>query len=304
MEYKYIIDNENVNKRIDVYLSQQNNLYTRSYIQKIILEGNIKINGKNIKSNHKLKVNDIVEVIIEQPKILENVPQNIVIDILYEDEDLIVVNKAQGMVVHPAVGNYDGTLVNALLYHCAGKLSQINGVIRPGIVHRIDKDTSGVIVVAKNNNAHLSLASQIKEHTVIRKYLAIVHGNIIEDTGTINAQIGRHPIDRKKMAVIEKGRSREAITHFTVLERLNDYTLIEAKLETGRTHQIRVHFSYIKHPLLGDPVYGPKKTKYNLDGQMLHAKVLGFIHPTKNMYMEFEAKVPEYFEKMLNILRK
>lgn len=295
---------EDASKRLDSYLSEKIDQLSRSYAQKLIDSGDIKVSGKPVKSNYKVKENDSIEVTIPQPKELDIVAdENIKLDIIYEDNDVIVINKPQGMVVHPAAGNYAGTLVNALMAHCKGNLSEINGVIRPGIVHRIDKDTTGVLVIAKNNNAHLSLAKQIKDHTVTRRYVAIVHGNISEASGTINAPIGRHPVDRKKMAVVGKGTSRHAVTHFTVLERFGEYTLIEAKLETGRTHQIRVHMAYIKHPVLGDPVYGPKKQKFNLAGQALHAKVLGFIHPTKNEYMEFEAPLPEYFERLIKILR-
>lgn len=300
-EYTFKIGENDFKKRIDIFLAENIKGISRSFAKKLLDNKNVTVNGKSVKSNYKLKLNDFINVTVPEPKTLEICANDIDLDIIYEDEDLIVINKPQGMVVHPAVGNYEGTLVNALLAHCGENLSEINGVIRPGIVHRIDKDTSGCLVVAKNNHTHLSLVKQIKEHTVTRKYIAIVHGNIKEDSVTIDAPIGRHPIDRKKMAVVAGGR--RAVTHFTVLERFGEYTLIEAKLETGRTHQIRVHMSYINHPVLGDPIYGPKKQKFKLQGQALHAKTLGFIHPTKNKYMEFEAPVPRYFEELLEKLR-
>ena len=232
---------------------------------------------------------------------LEIIPQNIPLDILYEDDDVIVINKPQGMVVHPAPGHYTDTLVNALLYHCGDSLSGINGIMRPGIVHRIDMDTSGVIMAAKNNNAHRSLALQLAEHSITRKYNAIVYNNIKEDEGTIDKPLGRNPSDRKKMAVIPGGR--RAVTHYRVLDRLGKFTYIEAQLETGRTHQIRVHMTYAGHPLLGDSVYGPKKQPFNLKGQVLHARVLGFVHPVTGEYMEFESPLPEYFQKLLERCR-
>ncbi len=229
-------------------------------------------------------------------------PESIAIPVLYEDEDVLVVNKPKGMVVHPAVGNYSGTLVNALMDYCGESLSSINGVIRPGIVHRIDKDTSGVLVVAKSNEAHEKLSLKLKDHDISRIYIALVHGIVREESGKIDAPIGRHPVDRKKMAVNTKN-GRGAVTHFKVLERFKDATLLEVRLETGRTHQIRVHLSYIGYPIVGDTVYGKKKDKYDIGGQALHAKLLGFVHPIKNEFMEFEAKLPEYFEKLLEELR-
>ncbi|MDK2932419.1 MAG: rRNA synthase [Clostridiales bacterium] len=294
---------EEHNIRIDKYLSDRINDLSRSYVQKIIQDGLVQVNGKNVKSNYKVKGNDIIDIKIPKPEKLEVKAEDIHLDIIYEDTDLLVVNKPQGMVVHPAAGNYTGTLVNALMKHCGNNLSAINGVIRPGIVHRIDKDTSGLLLVAKNNQAHLKLAKQIKNHSLTRRYVAIVYGNIKNNVGTIDAPIGRHPIDRKKMCVTTKN-SRNAITHFNVIEKLAHFTYIECKLETGRTHQIRVHMSYIGHPIVGDPVYGPKKDKFNLNGQALHAKLLGFIHPTTQEYMEFEVSPPPYFEKILNLLRK
>ncbi|SES65803.1 ribosomal large subunit pseudouridine synthase D [Natronincola peptidivorans] len=287
--------------RLDTYISDQYQDLSRSYIQKLIKDNLVKVNDKSEKSKYLVKHGDEIVVLVPPPRELDIKPENIPIEIIYEDQDIVVVNKPKNMVVHPAPGNYEGTLVNALLYHCKNQLSSINGVIRPGIVHRIDKDTSGLLMIAKNNKAHRGLAEQLKEHTITRKYHAITLGKIKESRATIDAPIGRHPIHRLRMAVVEDGRN--AITHIKVLERYNDYTYIEAKLETGRTHQIRVHLSYIKHPLLGDDLYGGKSSKFNLEGQTLHAKVLGFLHPTKNKYMEFEAPLPMIFEKILRVLR-
>lgn len=302
--YVLKVTSEDSEIRVDSFISSKIENISRSYAQKLITDGLILVNNKPIKSNYKVKNDDSIEVTVPEPEKLEVSAEDISLDILYEDDDIIVINKPQGMVVHPASGNYSGTLVNALIAHCGDSLSEINGVIRPGIVHRIDKDTSGVLVVAKNNNAHLLLTEQIKDHTVTRRYNAIVYGNIKEHGGTINAAIGRNPVERKKMAVVDEEKGRRAVTHFTVLERFGDYTLVEARLETGRTHQIRVHMAYIKHPVLGDPVYGPKKDKFNLNGQTLHARVLGFVHPSKKIYMEFEAPLPEYFKDILRKLRK
>lgn len=298
---KYVADIEDIGKRIDIYIVSKNDRFSRSQVQKMIQDKNVYVNDNTIKSNYKIRNNDIIQINIPEPEMLNVEAEDIDIEILYEDEDIVVVNKPQGMVVHPAAGNYTGTLVNALLGKCKN-LSSINGVIRPGIVHRIDKDTSGVLVVAKNDNAHRILAEQIKEHTVNRLYLALVEGRVKKDSGTINTFIGRHPIDRKKMAVVSKG-GKNAVTHFKVLETFKDTSLIEAKLETGRTHQIRVHMAYIGHPLLGDPVYGLKKQKYSIKGQALHAKLLGFIHPSTGEYMEFSSPLPEYFSALLNKLR-
>lgn len=288
-------------ERIDAWLSKRIDNLSRSYIQKLVDENQITVNNKNIKSNYKLKINDEIIVIIPEPEILNVIPEKIDLNILYEDEDIIVVNKAKGMVVHPAAGNYTGTLVNALMEYCGDRLSDINGIIRPGIVHRIDKDTSGVLVVAKNNKAHEVLSNFLKEHDIKRVYIAIVEGVIREDTGKIDAPIGRHPVERKKMAVNVKN-GRRAVTHFKVLKRFKDYTYIEVQLETGRTHQIRVHMSYIGHPVVGDTVYGRKKQKFDLAGQALHAKVLGFVHPLKNEYIEFDTEIPEYFKNILEKL--
>ncbi|WP_341878289.1 RluA family pseudouridine synthase [Defluviitalea saccharophila] len=301
--YTYIVESEDAGKRVDVFLTNELEEVSRSFIQKLISDEKIKVNQKTIKSNYKLRLDDIIDVEIPDPEPVEILAEPIPLDILYEDKDIIVVNKPQGMVVHPAPGHYTGTLVNALLYHCKEDLSGINGLLRPGIVHRIDKDTSGVLMVAKNDYAHNHLALQLKEHSITRKYNAIVYHNIVNDEGTINAPIGRHPTERKKMAVTQKN-SRHAITHYTVLERFGQFTLIEAQLETGRTHQIRVHMKHIGHPLLGDPVYGPKSQPYNINGQMLHARVLGFIHPSKKEYMEFEAPIPKYFMDVIEKLRK
>lgn len=296
-----IVENEDSGKRIDAYLSSKVEGMSRAQIQKLIEQGNITVNNKGQKSNYKVKEKDFIVVTIPEPVALEVNAEDIDIEIMYEDEDLVVVNKPQGMVVHPAAGNYSGTLVNALLGKCKS-LSGINGVIRPGIVHRIDKDTTGVLVVAKNDNAHRSLAGQIKEHSVKRIYIALVEGKVKNDSGTISLPIGRHPVERKKMAVVNKN-GRNAVTHYRVLQRYSDNTLIEARLETGRTHQIRVHMSYIGHPLVGDPVYGFKKQKFKLKGQALHAQTLGFIHPRTGEYMEFSAPLPQYFIDLIEKLK-
>ena len=289
--------------RIDKFLSEQNPDYSRSYIQKLIKDGQVSVLGKAVKSNYKIDGSEEIVLLIPEQIVPDILPDNIPLDILYEDQDLIVINKPKGMVVHPAAGHYSGTLVNALMYHCKDDLSGINGVMRPGIVHRIDQNTTGSLLVCKNDYAHNFIASQLKVHSITRKYRAIVHGNIKEDHGTIDAPIGRHPIDRKKMA-IEPRNGREAVTHFQVLERFGNYTYIECQLETGRTHQIRVHMSSIHHPIVGDDVYGPAKCPFSgLQGQTLHAQVLGFIHPRTKEYMEFSAPLPEYFESLLQKLR-
>ncbi|EDU37299.1 RNA pseudouridine synthase [Clostridium sporogenes] len=294
------VEKEFDNVRLDLYLSKIFEDKSRSYLQGIIDEGNVLVNNKEKKRNYKLKVGDNIKVNIPEPKLLQIEPEDIKLDIIYEDKDVIVVNKPQEMVVHPAPGVYSGTLVNALLSHCKD-LSGINGVARPGIVHRIDKDTSGILVVAKNDISHNNLAAQFKEHSISRVYMALVEGIIKDGQGTIEAPIGRHPVDRIKMAVVKDGRY--AVTHYKVIERFKNHTLVECKLETGRTHQIRVHMSHIMHPLVGDPVYGYKKQRFNLKGQMLHAKLLGFIHPTTGQYVEFESQLPEYFKKIIKILR-
>lgn len=291
-----IIDNNNAGKRIDKYLVETTE-YTRSKIQKMIENKNVLVNDKEVKASYILKENDVLEITeyIEETDIL---PENIPLDIYYEDEDLIVVNKPSGMVVHPAPGNYTGTLVNALLYH-TNNLSSVNTNVRPGIVHRIDADTSGLLLVAKNDKSHNILAEQIQKKEVTREYIALVEGTITEDTATIDAPIGRDINNRKKMTVTSTN-SKEAVTHIKVLERYNKATLIRCKLETGRTHQIRVHLNYINHPVVNDPVYGYKKLIDEKFGQMLHAEKLGFVHPTTKEYMEFVAPVPEKFNNILN----
>ncbi|MBS3969495.1 MAG: RluA family pseudouridine synthase [Clostridia bacterium] len=302
MRKVFIVESGDSDKRIDVFLSSMLTEMSRSQIQKLISEGLVEVNNNPTKANYKLKERDEIVLSIPEPKELDVEPENLDIEILYEDAYIVVVNKPQGMVIHPAPGNYSGTLVNALLYHCKD-LSGINGVLRPGIVHRIDKDTSGVLVVAKNDLAHMNLAAQIKEHSVNRIYKALVYGNLKEPAGIIKTTIGRHPVDRKKMAVGVKN-ARVAETHFKVLETFKNYTYVEAKLKTGRTHQIRVHMSYINHPVVGDPKYSRGKNNLGFNGQALHAEVLGFIHPGTNQYMEFKVPLPEYFERALAALRK
>jgi 23S rRNA pseudouridine1911/1915/1917 synthase len=303
MNEHFTIDENDVDKRLDVWLTVSlEGDYSRSFITKLIEDGSCTVGGKKVKAGYKLKKNDHIEVNIPEPKLLDIQPEQIPLDIIYEDNDIIVINKPRGMVVHPAAGNYSGTLVNALLMHCGDSLSDINGVIRPGIVHRIDKDTSGVLVIAKNNAAHSFLSEKLKDHDIQRVYIAVAEGVIREDSGKVDAPIGRHPVDRKKMAVNVKN-GRRAVTHFKVLERFNEATLIECRLETGRTHQIRVHMSYIGHPLIGDTVYGRSKQKYDIEGQALHAKLLGFIHPTTKEYVEFQAEPPKEFIDLLEKLR-
>lgn len=297
------LDADVKDKRLDAWLSEKLAQYSRSYIQKLVGEGKVEVNGVAVRSNYKVKPGDRVLVQIPDPEKLDVVPELIKLDILYEDEDLVVVNKPRGMVVHPAAGNYSGTLVNALMGYCGDDLSDINGVIRPGIVHRIDKDTTGVLVVAKSNRAHEGLSEKLKVHDIKRVYSALVEGVIREDAGRVDAPIGRHPVDRKRMAVVPE-HGRRAVTHFRVQERFPDATYIEATLETGRTHQIRVHMSYIGHPLLGDPLYGRKKQRFQLNGQALHARILGFVHPVTGEYMEFEAPLPDYFTQILQQLRE
>lgn len=286
--------------RIDKYIKVDG--LTRSMVQNLINSGDILVNNNNVKVNHNLNVGDEITINIPEPESAEIVPEDIPLDIVYEDDQLLVINKPQGMVVHPAAGNYSGTLVNALMYHCGDNLSGINGVIRPGIVHRIDKDTSGLLLVAKTNLSHLSLSEQIKEKTVKRSYRAICHGVLRSDRGKIDAPIGRHQTERKKMTVTNKN-SKEAVTHFEVLERFHDYTFIKCVLETGRTHQIRVHMKYMGHPILGDEVYGPKSNEFKIKGQVLHAAEIGFIHPVTKEYMEFSADIPDNFKTVLENLR-
>lgn len=289
--------------RVDKYLSDQLPDVSRSYLQKIIKEGQVLAEGKPVKANHKVVEGTVIELEIPEAVEPEIKPEDLPLDILYEDSDVILLNKPKGMVVHPSAGHYSGTLVNGLMYHCREGLSGINGVLRPGIVHRIDMDTTGVIIACKNDRAHHAIAGQLKEHSITRRYRAIVCGNIKEDEGTVDAPIGRHPVERKKMAIVQRG-GKEAVTHYRVLERFGNYTYIECQLETGRTHQIRVHMTSIGHPLLGDEVYGRTKSPFQLEGQTLHAMVLGFRHPSTGQYMEFEAPLPAYFEHLLEVLRK
>lgn len=297
--YTFVVQNAGV--RIDRFLTDNIPEITRSAVQKIIDEANVTVNGEVVPKNYKCRVGDNIDVTVPDAKPLEAVGQNIPIDIVYEDEHLLVVNKPKGMVVHPANGNPDGTLVNALLYHCGDSLSGINGVIRPGIVHRIDKDTSGLLIVAKSDKAHIGLAQQIKDHSFSRAYEAVVYGNIKEDSGTVCQPIGRDTKDRKRMAVTMKN-SKPATTHYEVIKRYGDFTHVRCVLETGRTHQIRVHMAYLGHPVAGDAVYGPRKVITRLNGQCLHAKHIGFVHPVTNEYLEFESALPEYFTSFLNYL--
>lgn len=298
-ELKLTIDDSSMTGRIDKELAHHLTDVSRSQLQKWIEDGNVTVNGETVKPKYKLAVGDLVEVQPEKPQKIDLEPENIPLDIVYEDDDVIVVNKPQGMVVHPAPGHPNHTLVNALLYH--SPLSTINGEFRPGIVHRIDKDTSGLLMVAKNDLAHRSLAAQLKTKTNEREYVALVHGVIKEERGTIDAPLGRSKKERKKQAVVEDGR--HAVTHFKVLERFKHYTLVSCRLETGRTHQIRVHMKYIGHPLAGDPIYGPRKTLPG-NGQYLHARLLGFKHPRTGKQMTFTTPLPEYFQKMLDHLEK
>lgn len=289
--------------RTDKLLSKQWEELSRSYIQKLIGEGRVLVAGRTVKASYPVQTGDHIEVFLPPPATLRLAAENIPLDILYEDSDVILINKGKNMVVHPAAGHYTGTLVNALLYHCKGNLSGINGVLRPGIVHRIDQDTTGVIVACKNDRAHQSLSEQLKVHSITRKYNAVVHGAFHTEEGRIEGAIGRHPSDRKKMAVNEKN-GKPAVTNYTVLENfVNSFAHVECCLETGRTHQIRVHMAWIHHPLLGDRVYGLKKEPFSLNGQALHARILGFIHPSTGKYMEFEAPLPEYFTGLLGKLR-
>lgn len=299
----FTIETDDVNKRVDVFLNEEMEDISRSALQKNIEKGNITVNGEKISKNYKLRIGDIVEAELPPPENMDIVPEDIPLDIMYEDDDLIVINKPQNMVVHPAPGHYTGTLVNALMFHCGDNLSGINGVLRPGIVHRIDKDTSGVLVIAKSDLAHKGLSEQLAEHSMKRVYNAIVYNSFSEESGTVDRNIDRSKNDRKKMAVVMQG-GRNAVTHYKVIEKLGKYTWVELQLETGRTHQIRVHMSYIGHPLLGDPVYGPKKCPFNLNGQVLHAKVLGFIHPRTGEYMEFNSELPDYFSSLIERLKK
>lgn len=289
-------------ERIDKCICNYMNSLSRSYIQKLMKDGNVIVNDVPVKSNYKVKVEDKVRFIIPD-NVEPDIPaQDIPLDIMYEDNDVLIINKPKNMVVHPAPGHYEGTIVNAVMYHCRDALSGINGVMRPGIVHRIDKDTTGSLIICKNDEAHNCIAAQLKEHSINRRYRAIVWGRVSQDEGVIDAPIGRHPMDRKKMAINQKNGKR-AVTHYRVLERFEKFTYIECRLETGRTHQIRVHMTSIGHPLLGDEVYSNAKSPYKVDGQTLHAMTLGFIHPSTKEYVEFEAPLPEYFEEILRKLR-
>ena len=286
--------------RIDKFISEAGFELTRSRIQGLISDGNITVNDKPVKANYKVRENDHIKILIPDAVPVDIPAENIPLDIVYEDEHILIVNKGKGMVVHPAPGHYTGTLVNALMYHCKDNLSGINGELRPGIVHRIDMDTTGLLVICKNDKAHNFIAEQLKEHSITRKYQAIVYNAFKDEEGTIEGNIGRHPNERKKMTITPNGK--EAVTHYKVLKNLGKYTLVECQLETGRTHQIRVHMSSINHPLLGDEIYGPKNCPYKLQGQVLHAKTLGFIHPETREYMEFDSDLPEYFNKLIDTL--
>ena len=299
----FIATAEETGERIDRFLSAQDTGLTRSAVQKLIEDGGVTVGGKKVSKNYKLHNGDSVEIIIPDPVELDVKPQDIPVEIVYEDSELLVVNKPKGMVVHPAPGNPDGTMVNALLWHCAGRLSGIGGAIRPGIVHRIDKDTSGLLVVAKTDAAHQALTEQMSVHSIHRVYHAVVYGNLKEDTGFVEAPIGRDPKDRKKMAVTQQN-SKYAYTGWQVLERFGNFTYIACKLKTGRTHQIRVHMASIGHPLAGDAVYGPKNCIRSLNGQCLHAKELGFVHPATGEWMQFDSSLPDWFQDYLSRLRK
>ena len=301
-EDSYVIQPSESGMRLDKFLSDQYPELTRSYLQKLIKDDLVHVNRKSVKAGQKLNSNDIVQIMIPEPEELKVEPENIPLDVLFEDKDLIVVNKPKGMVVHPAAGHYSGTLVNALLYHCKDSLSGINGVMRPGIVHRIDQNTTGSLIVCKNDHSHQYIAEQLKVHSITRKYRALVHGRLTED-GTIRTTIGRHPQNRKEMAV-NVPHGKEAVTHYHILEQFSQYTYVECQLETGRTHQIRVHMKSIGHPIVGDDVYGPSKCPFSgLEGQTLHAMTIGFEHPSTGEYVEVNAPLPEYFEKLLNFLR-
>ena len=290
--------------RLDRFLSEELEDHSRSFLQKLIKEGLVTVDGKPVKANYRLSAGQQVSVQVREPEEVNIEPQEMPLDILYEDGDVCIVNKPKGMVVHPAAGHYRDTLVNGIMYHCQDSLSGINGSLRPGIVHRIDKDTTGALIICKNDKAHSCIAEQLKEQSITRRYRAIIIGNLSEDEGTVDAPIGRHPTQRKKMAV-NRNNGKRAVTHYRVLARFRGYTYIECRLETGRTHQIRVHMASIGHPLLGDTVYGPAKQAYpSLEGQTLHAMVIGFVHPTTGAYMEFEAPLPAYFAELLQKLPK
>ncbi len=299
---EFLVDENGAGKRLDKVIDANVSQVTRSYAQKIIKENGVGVDGAIVKDkNYKVQLGQKITIALPEPEILDLTPEDIPIDIVYEDDDLLIVNKAKGMVVHPAAGNFGGTLVNALMHHCGGRLSSINGTIRPGIVHRIDKDTSGLLIVAKNDFAHKNLADQIKSHDFSREYEAVVYGSLKNDEGTVDAPIGRNKNDRKKMAVTCEN-SKNAITHYKVLNRYDGFTHVRLRLETGRTHQIRVHMAHIGHPVAGDFVYGPKKVIKSLNGQCLHAKHVGFVHPRSLKYIEFESDLPDYFKDFLNTL--
>ena len=300
---QYIVSADEAGSRLDQFLVKKVPDISRSFLQKQIKENHVTVNGKPAKAGNKLNESDEIYMVLEPPKELSVEPEDIPLDILYEDEDIIVINKPKQMVVHPAPGHYSGTVVNALLYHCKDSLSGINGVLRPGIVHRIDQDTTGAIVICKNDYAHRFIAEQLREHSITRTYHAIVHNHVVQEEGTIESTIGRHPVDRKKIAMNVKN-GKHAVTHYKVLDPLNGkFTYICCNLETGRTHQIRVHMASIGNPILGDSVYGPSKCPFHLTGQTLHAKTLGFIHPRTKKYIEFDAPLPEYFQKLLKQLK-
>ena len=297
----FIADKDFPDTRIDKYMNILLGDASRTYIQKLLKDGNILVNGKICKANYKVQPGDEIFVDIPEPVEANVLPEDLPIDIIYEDNDFLIVNKPKDMVVHPAPGHYSGTLVNALMHHCKDNLSNINGVLRPGIVHRIDKDTTGALIICKNDFSHNFIAEQLQVHSITRKYVGIVQGVLKDDEGIVNAPIGRHTVDRKKMAINHKN-GKDAITHYKVLKRYKKYTYVEFQLETGRTHQIRVHMASINHPLLGDEIYNHNKSPYKLQGQCLHAKTIGFIHPTKKEYVEFEAPIPEYMQHLLEIM--
>jgi hypothetical protein len=301
--YEFLTGEESKDLRLDVFLKQNIEEISRTYIQKLIKDGYANVNGTVPKTNYKVNAGDKVCLNVPETEEPDIVAQEMPLDIVYEDDDVILINKPKGMVVHPASGHYTGTLVNGLMHHCKDNLSGINGVLRPGIVHRIDMDTTGILIACKNDVAHQKISEQLKEHSITRRYRALVYGVIKEDEGVVNAPIGRHPIDRKKMAINPKN-GKSAITHYRVLERFREYTYIECELETGRTHQIRVHMASLHHPLVGDQVYGPEKNPFHLQGQCLHAMVLGFVHPRTHEYMEFCTDLPQYFSELLKKLPK